>query len=196
SVYLRRDPLKGVGSFATKASTPGTLYNETSAAVCVVGANEQYVCKGCLTKITKAKVRADCPRLTFCSHECLARASDYLDCVGEVECADELALLAVNFLYSCANYRTAAEQAAARRVMRLETHAGTGVGAGAGAGAGAEARAGAGAEAGADRGDEAADKLLLQLKNSGCELLLGVLEELGRDLGGATSRPVPLCCSS
>lgn len=109
---------KGIGTIANTALPKSTsVYTEQTVALCVTGENTTYICKYCYAKIAlKAKVRDDCPSLTFCSEDCLRQAGPYLDFCGFVGNemnrkqwgdASTLIQLAVHYVFSVSIANTA-----------------------------------------------------------------------------------------
>jgi hypothetical protein len=130
---------KGVCTVAlSESATTQRQYYEEPVALSVTGANQVHVCKQCLRKISaKAKARNDCPRLTYCSEECLASATDYLDYCGpflseihQLQSPEwagilHMLLLAINYLYAVQMASTAAMLTKALSILHLESHTDT-----------------------------------------------------------------------
>jgi hypothetical protein len=143
------EQLPTIGMFTTKekgvctvtlseSATTQPLYYEEPVALSVTGANQVHVCKQCLRKISgKAKARNDCPRLTYCSEECLASATDYLDYCGpflseihQLQSPEwagilHMLLLAINYVYAVQMASTAAMLTKALSILHLESHTDT-----------------------------------------------------------------------
>lgn len=133
-VLLRPSSDRGICSVAGDAPLAPALYSEEPVVQCVTGANEAYICKHCYCKIVgKAKAREDCPRITFCSTECLASAADSLSFCGPIlselqklrsaaewENVLHILTMAVYYAYSVSAASTAADQTRALAMMQLE----------------------------------------------------------------------------
>lgn len=127
---------KGVGTMAAVGLNPGdAVYAERSSVFCVVGENENYVCKNCMVRVQKkVKVRADCNSLTYCSDQCLQAACDYLDICGPIIAKLQLVQdaawkdtvhllkLAINYLYALYTAACAHEVSVLLKVFELESH--------------------------------------------------------------------------
>jgi hypothetical protein len=130
---------KGVCTVAlSESATTQPLYYEEPVALSVTGANQVRVCKQCLRKISaKAKARNDCPRLTYCSEECLASATDYLDYCGpflseihQLQSPEwagilHMLLLAISYVHAVQMASTAAMLTKALSILHLESHTDT-----------------------------------------------------------------------